>query len=445
MKFRRRLSSASLIAGGFALIILLGALLLTLPASNRDGESLPFLSALFTACSACCVTGLVVCDTWTQFSGFGQGVILLLIQLGGLGFMSFAILFSMVLRRRIGLKERMDISEAFASGQTGGVIRLTRRILLGTLLFELTGAVLLCLRFIPLFGWKTGLWYGIFHSVSAFCNAGFDLMGRVEPFSSLTRFVGDPLVNLTIMALIILGGAGFIVWNDVADCRFRWRRYALHTKLVVVFSGGILLVSAALFWVTEAEAAFAGLPPGQRALAALFAAVTPRTAGFNTVNNASLSNAGSILTILLMIVGASPGSTGGGAKVTTVAVMLLATAAYARGRTDVQAYGRRVDSDLVRKAFCSFLIYVCIGLGGAFLVSAAQPLALRDVLLECFSAIGTVGLSTGITPQLGAPARILLILLMYTGRVGSLTLFTAMSLSQNGTRPRCPVERVMIG
>ena len=445
MVFYRKLSTPRVIAYGFALIILLGALLLSLPAANRGGVGIPFLNALFTACSATCVTGLVVYDTWVQFTGFGQAVILVLIQMGGLGFMTFAILFSMMLGRRIGLKERIDIAEAIASGKTGGVVRLTRRILLGTLIVEGTGAVLLSIRFVPLFGWGTGIWYGVFHAVSAFCNAGFDLMGRIEPYSSLVGFVGDWLVNLTVMALIFIGGIGFIVWDDVAEKKLHFRRYSLHTKLALTFSGGAILLSALLFLGTEGNAAFARLHGGERVLAAFFAAVTPRTAGFNTTDYAVFSNSGMLLTYLLMIIGAGSGSTGGGVKVTTFSVLFFATAAYLRQRTEVSAFGRRVDNGLVRKAFCAVLLYMGTACLACFLICIRQPLPLRDVLFECFSALGTVGLSTGITRQMASFSRLILILLMFVGRVGSLTVFMAMSEPRGNAQLRYPAERVIIG
>ena len=350
-----KLSAAQTLALGFALIIVTGALLLTLPISSKNGQPIGFLDALFTATSATCVTGLVVFDTYLQFTLFGQIVILTLIQIGGLGFMTFAILFSMVLRKRIGLRERAFLMEAVSADRLSGVVRLARRVLLGTLVVEGTGAVLLSLRFCSMLGFGRGIWYGIFHAVSAFCNAGFDLFGYQAPYQSLVGFESDPLVLLTIAGLIIVGGIGFVVWEDVAVHRLDLRRYTLHTKVVLFTTAFLLAGSTALFYILEAEASFAGMSVPQRLLAAFFQAVTPRTAGFNAVDLTQLSESGALLTMLLMLVGASPGSTGGGMKLTTVAVMVMAVSAHLRRRSDVDLFSRRVEPETVRKAFCNAL------------------------------------------------------------------------------------------
>jgi trk system potassium uptake protein TrkH len=435
---------AQLFAIGFAAIILLGALLLWSPAASKDGASIPFVNALFTSCSATCVTGLVVYDTWSQFTLFGQIVILCLIQLGGLGFMTFAISFSMALGRRIGLRERIDVSEAVSAGRLGGVVKLVKRTLYGTLIIESMGALLLAVRFSRDFGWGTAIWYGIFHSISAFCNAGFDLLGIIKPGTSLMYYVGDPTVNLTIMALIVLGGLGFVIWDDALTKKFRFRSLELHSKLVLLCTLGLIVVSAALFLITERNGVFAGMTPGTKLLAALFSAVTPRTAGFNTVDIASLSEDGTFLTTLLMIIGAGSGSTGGGMKISTFAVMVLSLVAYMKGRRDVNAMQRRINQDICRRAFCSALLYMFTALAGIFLICLLQPLPFKNVAFECFSAIGTVGLTTGITTKLVSASKLVIILLMYAGRVGSLTLFMAVTEFKTDST-RFPEEAVIIG
>ena len=442
---KRYMTPARLFTLGFALIILVGAGLLCLPAANKLGQPISFINALFTAGSATCVTGLAVYDTWSQFTVLGQVIIILLIQLGGLGFMTFAILLSMASGRRIGLRERIDISEAISAGRLGGVVKLVKRILLGTLLIEVTGAVLLSIRFIPIFGAGTGVWYGVFHSISAFCNAGFDLMGVLEPSSSLTHFVGDPLVNVTIMLLIILGGLGFIVWDDVLTKKFRFRQLALHTKIVLAFTLGAIIVPSILFALTENSVAFAGMSGGEKALASVFCAVTPRTAGFSTVNCADLSSGGVTLTTLLMMIGAGSGSTGGGMKITTFAVLALSVAAYCRNRRDVNVMQRRIDATICRRAFCSALLYIGVGLLASYVIMCIQPLGVKEALFECFSALGTVGLTLGATTGLTTASKIVIILLMYAGRVGSLTLFMAVTDFKNESLARYPEEPVIIG
>ena len=439
------LSATEKIAAGFALIILMGALLLMLPFSSRDGHSIRFLEALFTATSATCVTGLVVFDTWTQFTFFGQFILLLLIEIGGLGFMTVMVLFYFFMRKRISLQERGLISESISSMQVGGVVRLTKRVLIGTAVIELSAACLLAVRFCPRFGFWQGLWYGLFHSVSAFCNAGFDLMGQVEPYSSFVSYVGDWLINLVISLLIIIGGIGFVVWGDLWDNGLHIRRWSLHTKLMLSSTAILIFGGAALFLLTERGASMAGLSLGQRVLASLFQSVTCRTAGFNTIDIASLSGAGSLVTTLLMFVGAGPGSTGGGIKVTTAAVVLLSVIGYSKGKITTDAFHQRVDSDSTRRAFCSAVFAALLALGGALIILLAQNLPIRDVILEVFSALGTVGLSTGITRQLVPLSRIVIILLMYSGRVGSLTVILSVSENRSQSKTANPIGKVIIG
>ena len=444
IRIKKKPSAAQVMAFGFAAIILLGGLLLMLPVCNRSGQSIPFLNALFTSTSATCVTGLVVYDTYTQFTFWGQFVILLLIEIGGLGFMTVALLFSMALGRRIGLKERSLLAETVSAMQIGGVVRLLRHVLLGTLFFEGAGAALLSFRFIPEFGLARGIWYGVFHAVSAFCNAGFDLMGVRAPFSSLTGYAGDPLVILTIASLIIIGGLGFIVWDDLRACGRHWRRYALHTKVVLACTGALILGGTLLMLLLEHGASLAGLRDGKRLLAAFFQAVTPRTAGFNSVDLARLGHGGRLLITLLMFVGASPGSTAGGVKTTTLAVVLASLSSYLRGRRDVNLFHYQIEPQVVRRAYCSMTLYTLLILGGSFVLTA-QGAAAERAVFETVSAIGTVGLSLGLTPFLPALSRLALILLMYAGRVGSLSVFMAVTEARQPDILQNPVGKITIG
>ncbi|HMM30210.1 MAG TPA: TrkH family potassium uptake protein [Clostridia bacterium] len=443
---KTKANSIQLIALGFAGIILLGALLLSFPISNRGGDSLPFLDALFTSTSATCVTGLVVHDTYTQFSIFGQIVILCLIQIGGLGFMTVATVFLMMARRKIGLSERGILTESVNAFHIGGIVRLIKRVVLCVAIFEGTGALLLALRFCPTLGFFTGVYYAVFHSVSAFCNAGFDLMGRVAPYVSLIPYQSDILVNLTIMALIVIGGLGFVVWDDIIEHRHHWTRYKLHTKIILTSTVVLIAGGAVLFYWMEERNTLAGMTPVGKVLASLFQSITPRTAGFNTVDIATLTEGGTMLSMLLMLIGASPGSTGGGIKTATVVVILTATVSYIRGDDDINIFRRRLEGSILKKAYCSATIYVVLALLGTFLLVSLQGLPAKDAAFEALSAIGTVGLSTGITRELNALSRAVIILLMYSGRVGSLTLAMAiMSRVSRKNGLKNPEEKIMIG
>ncbi|WP_422485467.1 TrkH family potassium uptake protein [Gudongella sp. DL1XJH-153] len=440
-----RLGAKQTLAVGFVVIILTGALLLMLPISNKSGEFLPFLDALFTSTSATCVTGLVVYDTWSQFTIFGQVVILLLIQIGGLGFMTIAILFSMVLRKRIGLRERSFAMEAVSSLQISGVIRLVRHILIGTLIFELIGAAILATRFYSVFGDSRAIWFGIFHSVSAFCNAGFDLMGSLGQYSSLTGFSSDLAVNITVMVLIVTGGIGFVIWEDLFINRFKFSKYNLHTKIVLVSTLAMILISTMLFLVIEKDATLSGMETGERILAAFFHSVTPRTAGFNTTDTAALSEAGSMLTMILMFIGASPGSTAGGIKITTFVVIVLSVVTYFRKSEDVNIFNRRLDAKIVKRAYFSVTYYTLLVLAGCFIIVANQGIPIKEALFETLSAIGTVGLSLGVTRDLSTLSKIVVVSLMYIGRLGSLTVFMAVTEKRNYRKVRNPMEKIIIG
>ena len=439
-----RTSPNRIIALGFLGIIVAGALLLMLPFVNRTGQGLSFLDSLFTATSATCVTGLVVADTWTQFNLLGQIVLLALIQVGGLGYMTMVLMASLLLGRKIGLRQRSVMMESVSAEHLSDVIALLRYILIGTAAIEGAGAVLLAFRFVPELGAARGIWYSIFHSVSAFCNAGFDLMGFREPYSSLTYYVDDPLVNLTACALVLLGGLGFLVWRDVWENGLHFRRYSLHAKLMLTASAVLTVGGTALFWLAERDGILQGMEPGQQVLASLFQAVSPRTAGFNTVDLASLTSAGGLLTIVLMFIGAGPGSTGGGVKVTTVLVCLLTLASYIRGRREVGAFNRRLDEEQIHRAAAGVTLYMALAMTGGFLLLATQPFPLQDALFEVFSAMSTVGLSTGITRSLSSFNRGLLIVMMFCGRIGSLSKMMALA-ERMAPRVKDPVEHITIG
>ena len=441
------MSAQSIIALGFLAIILMVTALLMLPVSSASGTMTDPLTALFTATSAVCVTGLVVVDTATHWSLFGKLVLLTGIQIGGLGVMTVMALVSMLLGQRIGLRQRTLLQESVASLHIGGIVRLVRRAMIGTALVEGAGAALLAFRFVPKLGWARGLAYSVFHSISAFCNAGFDLMGTISgPYSSLESFVSDPLVNLTVIALILVGGIGFFVWDDLIECRFRWKRMQLHTRLVLLLTVFLTLVPAALFYAFERTNAMAELDAGGRVLASLFSAVTPRTAGFDTIATAELSDASSLLTLLLMLTGGNPGSTAGGAKTTTMLMVALLAVSMLRREVDVHILGRRIDAGLMRRACSIVVIYVSLALVSTLAICALQPeLALKDVLLEVFSAVDTVGMTTGITRQLGTIPRLIVIALMYAGRLGSLTFAILIAHRRTPAPVQYPAGQLLIG
>lgn len=429
----------------FMSIILIGALLLTLPISSRSGEATPFIDVLFTSASATCVTGLVVYDTYTHFSLFGQIVILSLIQIGGLGFMIIATLFSLMLKRKIGLKERGMLQESVSTVHIGGIVRLTKHILFGTVIFEAIGAIILALRFYPDMGLKQGLYNGVFHSISAFCNAGFDLMGRFEPSSSLTLYSGDIVVNLVIMSLIVVGGVGFLVWEDIFTNKLKFCKYRLHTKIVLVVTATLIIVPAIIFYSIERTNSFAGMGTTESWLASFFQSITPRTAGFNTVNIAELSEGSILLTIILMVIGGSPGSTAGGVKTTSFAVIILSLIASIRHTEDINVFNRRLERDVIKKAYDVITIYfMCCALA-VLLICALQPFGLKEVFFEVVSALSTVGMSTGITPDLNSLSKFIITLLMFFGRVGSLSVALVFSEKKEYIPIRKPVEKISIG
>lgn len=444
-KMNLKMSHVQIIALGFFLIIMTGTILLMLPVSTKNGQGAGFLEALFTATSASCVTGLVVQDTSTYWSSFGQAIILTMIQIGGLGFMTIATMFFMLLRRRVLLRGREILTESISVNQVGGIMRLAKKILIGTFLIEGVGALLLMIRLVPLYG-KQGVWMSVFHSVSAFCNGGFDLMGQhTGPYSSLTGFVDDWLVNMVIMALIVIGGVGFVVWDDMLTHKWKIRRYHLHSKIVLFMTGLLIFGGAILFLLIERNATGAGLSFGDQILAALFDSVTARTAGFNTVDTAALSDAGKLLTIALMFIGGSPGSTAGGVKTTTIMVLMLYSFSYMRKNRGTSVFGRSLEEDALRKASAVFFTNLMLALGVTIVISAIQSLPMLDLMFETFSAIGTVGMSTGLTRELNDLSRVLIMFLMYCGRVGSLSFANALAGKRKTAPVRDAVEKITIG
>lgn len=437
-------SRTTVIACGFALLILGGTLLLMLPASAREGR-VTFREALFTATSASCVTGLIVQDTFRFWSRFGQVVLLVLMQMGGLGVMTVATLMLLLAHRRIGVRQRELLSESLNAPHSGGILGLLRTVVGVTLVCEGLGTALLCLRFVPELGLGEGVFTALFLAVSAFCNAGFDLCGRWEAFSSLTRYAADPLVSLTVCALIAVGGLGFLVWRDILRFRLRFSRYSLHSRIVLLMTGVLLAGGTIGFFILERNATGAAFGWGGRLLTALFSATTARTAGFNSVEMAALSPAGKLLTMCLMFIGGSPGSTAGGVKTTTVFVLLAYAFSQIRVRRSAGVLGRRLEEDALKKSVAVTMLSLMAVLGASFVLLALEDVSLTDALFECFSAVGTAGMSTGITRALGPVSQMTLVLCMYLGRLGSLTF--AMALGEHGTKTevRMPEEKIVIG
>lgn len=436
-----RLTTFQIIVFGFIGLILAGALLLLMPVSSRNEGSADFMDCLFTATSAVCVTGLVVQDTGTWWSPFGQAVILMLIQIGGLGVVTAAASLAFVSGKKIGLMQRSLMQESISAPQVGGIVRLTRFILIAAFCMEAAGAVLMLPVMIADFGLKKGIWYAAFHSISAFCNAGFDLMGAREAYSSLTGYSQNVLVNLTVICLIVSGGIGFLVWNDLKEHGLHWKAYRMQSKAVLTVSGILILIPALWFFFFEMK----WLPAERRILPAIFQSVTLRTAGFNTEELSGMSEGGQLMMILLMLVGGSPGSTAGGMKTTTVAVLLMTAAAVFRRREEVHFFGRRVSGDAVRNAATILLMYLTLFTVSGMAISRIEGLPLLTCLFETASAVGTVGLTLGITGQLSAASRIILILLMFMGRVGGLTLIYAAQAKRAVLKSTMPLEKITVG
>ena len=440
-RFRKHLTTAQIIILGFAGLVLCGALLLMLPIASQSRTVTPFHEALLTATSASCVTGLVVRSTGAHWSLLGQIVILLLIQIGGLGVVTVALCFVRLSGRKISLFQRSAMQDSISAPQVGGIVRMTNRILRGTFLVEGAGALLMLVPFCRRFGAK-GIWYALFHAVSAFCNAGFDLLGTPDdPFPSLVAFRDDPLLVVTAALLILIGGIGFLTWEDVRTHRLRLRRYRLQSKLVLTVSAVLVVFPTLYYYFFEFTAGSAG----QRLLDAFFQAVTPRTAGFNTVDLAAMTGASRALMVVLMLIGGASGSTAGGMKMNTVAVLFANVGAIFRRRGEVEAYGRRIDPDMVRQAATVVTMYLTLFFGGAVAISTIEGLPIGACLFESASAVATVGLTLGITPTLGVASQLILTALMYLGRVGALTLIYAALANPDTTPSRLPQEKVSVG
>ena len=439
------LSGMQLMAVGFFILILTGALLLMLPISARDGTVTPFLTALFTSASASCVTGLILVDTYTHWSFFGRLILLALIQIGGLGFITLGMAVSLALRRKIGLKQRGWIKESFNVLDIGGVVRMLKLVLAGTVMFEGIGALLLFVRFYPRMGFLRGLYYSIFHAVSAFCNAGFDLMGYYEPYSSFTAYYDDPLVSFTLCALILIGGIGFFVWSDIAAHKWHFRRYALQTKMVLSSSVLLIFGGAVLFYVIEGNRLFADMNLTGKICSSFFCAVTPRTAGFNTTDTGALSEGGKLLTILLMFIGGGSGSTAGGVKMATVFVLLLHLKATLLRVPGTNIFGRRIDDETVTKASALLSIYLFFSMAATLIICSMQDFPIGDTMFEVFSAICTVGMTTGLTGQLNTASQLIIIFLMYIGRLGSLSFALSFTDHKKTEPVMQPVEGINIG
>ena len=422
-------------------MIVLGSLLLMLPFATQDGKGAVFSDALFTATSAVCVTGLILRDTATYWSIFGQSVILFLIQIGGMGIVTVSVAVAAFSGRKIGLMQRSTMQEAVSAYHVGGIVRLTKFILKISVCIELMGAVLLLPPFIRDFGVPKGLFYSLFHSVSAFCNAGFDLMGVKEPFSSLTSYSSQPFVNVTVMALIIIGGIGFLTWEDIKNNKLCFRNYRMQSKVILTVTGILILLPALYFFFFE----YSELPLGERVLSSLFQSVTTRTAGFNSTDLTSFSETGQMMMILLMLIGGSPGSTAGGMKTTTVVVLVASALSVFRKREQTQMFKRRIPDETVKSAATVFLMYIALFLGGGMMISQLENLPLLTTLFETASAIGTVGLSLGITSQLGMVSQFILIMLMFFGRVGGLTLIFAALTGTETNASNYPQERITVG
>lgn len=442
------LTPTQIIPLGFGFVILLGSILLNLPIASKDGQSIGYLNALFTATSAVCVTGLVVVDTYTHWTVFGQIVILSLIQIGGLGFMTMATMFSLVLRRKIGFKERLLMAESLNQYSLEGVIRLTKRIILGTLIFEGIGALILSIHFIGEFGILSGIYKGIFHSISAFCNAGFDLMGKKEQFSSLVSYSSDAVVNLTVMSLIVIGGLGFFVWDDVYTAK-KFTKFKLHTKLVLTTTLILLVFGFILVFLLEYNNpnTLEPLSIKGKILASMFQSVTPRTAGFNTLSYSDMTHSSQFITIILMFIGGSTGSTAGGIKTATVGVLLFAVISVLRGSEDTELFRRRLNVEIVRRALAIVIISIIIVTITTMVLSINEQASFMEVLFESVSAFGTVGLSLGITPSLSTTSKIAIIATMFMGRVGVLTMALALTLRMKKTKAkfRYLEDKVMVG
>lgn len=440
---KKSLSPVQIITLSFAAVVLVGTFLLTLPFASRDGVSVPMIDALFTATSASCVTGLAVYDTLTQWSAFGQAVILLLIQVGGIGIITLVMYFLSAMRAKIGMRNVFVLQESIGAESSAGLLKMTRFITAGVLLQEAVGALLLFPAFLADFPWDRALWCAVFHSVSAFCNAGFDILGGG---TSLIPYGANAYVCIVIAMLVILGGLGFFVWLDILRCRFRFRKFALHTKLVVVTSAALILFGTVLFLLLYSDSPAAkGVPFGERLLVSFFQSVSARTAGFASVDLAKIGAPAQMLMIVLMLIGGSSASTAGGIKTTTFAVVVLFVRSIFRGKEDVEAFGRRIDRRVIRTAIAVFVLYLGLALAAGIAICAIEDADIVACLFEAFSAMATVGYSLSLSPTLSFVSKLIVIALMFLGRVGGITVLLSLMGKKNSDVGKYPVENITVG
>ncbi|MDY4592723.1 MAG: potassium transporter TrkG [Eubacteriales bacterium] len=441
-----RLTNIQVIVLGYFLVIMCGTFLLSLPFASKSRQWTGFFTSLFTATSATCVTGLVLVDTFTHWSLFGQTVIMCLIQLGGVGFMTIVSMVSVVVRRQMGLYQKTILQKSMGSARFSALSKLLNRVLICTACFEGAGTLLLCTRFMPKMGFWEGLYNAMFHSISAFCNAGFDLMGKYGAYGSMTEFSGDIVVNLTLMALIFAGGLGFLLWSDLYDKKMRLSKTSLQTRMVLAVTPMLILVPALLIFIVERNNAFAGMTVGEALMASLFQSVTSRTAGFNSIDLSGLSNSSIVVTIVLMMVGGNVGSTAGGIKITTVIIVFLGVLSTIRDKEHVDIGKRRFSDKLVRQANAIFIFYLSIIVVASLLIAIIdKEIPVQAVVFEVVSAIGTVGLTLAGTAEFSLVSKCILLLLMFMGRVGAVSLLSAFMETRQKPPIKRPIEEIMIG
>lgn len=424
---------------------MIGTFLLMLPVSVKTGN-VSFIDAFFTATSACCVTGLIVFDTFTKWTLFGQIVILCLIQVGGLGFITIITMLSRFIKKKVSLREKLLLKESIGSIYTGDTKRLVKIVVSGTVIFELLGAVILCTQYIPEMGFKNGLFTSVFLSVSAFCNAGFDVMGRIAPGSSLMTVNNNPVILITIAFLIIIGGIGFIVWEDIATNKLKFKRYNFYTKLTLSTTAVLLIGATVVYLIFEKNNTLENMPPMQALLNAFFASTTARTAGFNSIPISEMSGVSKVLTYILMLIGGSSASTAGGIKTVTVAVLFLCITSTLRNSKEIEVFGKRITDDIIRRAAAIFLINCTEVFIASLLISLFNPeFSYTDILFECFSAIGTVGMTAGITSKLALASKIIIAAMMFIGRITSLTFVFSLYFEKNNKDTKKPKGNLLIG
>lgn len=444
-KLREKFTYTQTIVLSFAFLTLIGAFLLTLPISSQSGNMTPILNAIFTSTSAISGAGLVLYDTYTHWSLLGRIIILLLIQIGNLGFIIVISMFSLFLRKRIGIYERRVLMQSEGTLRLSGVVKLLKKIFFITFTTEFLGAAILAIRYCDEFGLGPGIELSIFHSVSAFCNAGFDLMGIKSPFSSLTDYSNDPLICITLIVLIIIGGLGFLVWDDIANHKFKFKNYSLHSKLVFATNFILFVGGALLFMIFEDKNSFDGVPIWEKVLKGFFMSVTPRNAGFTIVDYSQISQGGEMLTDLLMFIGAGSASTGGGIKVTTVAVLFVFTLAAARNNTHPQVFKRSIPTETLKQSVAILIIYIIAVFTATAIICTVDNFPITDTIFETISAISTSGLSKGLTTELSGISKLVIIALMFGGRVGGLTLVLTLAEKKVNAPIDRPTENVIVG